>query len=64
VGFRLVKEQLGAFPHDRLCHVMNVSPRGLRAFRSCPVGRRQHIDMPVLAHIKERLRLRQLCVAR
>ncbi len=55
--FRFVEEQLGAFPIDRLCQVMNVSPRGLRAFRSRPASRRQRMDMVVLAHIKEQSRL-------
>ncbi len=36
---------------------MNVSPRGLRAFRSRPASRRQHMDLVVLAHIKEQSRL-------
>ena len=36
---------------------MNVSPRGLGAFRSRPVSRRQHMDMVVLAHNKEQSRL-------
>jgi putative transposase len=36
VRFRFVEEQRGAFPLDRLCRVMNVSPRGLRAFRGRP----------------------------
>ncbi len=36
---------------------MNVSPRGLRAFRIRPASRRQHMDMVVLAHIKEQSRL-------
>jgi len=36
---------------------MNVSPRGLRAFRSRPASRRQRMDMVVLAHIKEQSRL-------
>jgi putative transposase len=35
---------------------MDVSPRGLRAFRSRPASRRQHMDMVVLAHIKEQSR--------
>ncbi|MCM2563967.1 IS3 family transposase [Lutimaribacter sp. EGI FJ00015] len=55
--FRFVEEQRGAFPIDRLCLVMNVSPRGLRAFRSRPASRRQRMDMVVLAHIKEQSRL-------
>ncbi|WP_353428793.1 IS3 family transposase [Paracoccus denitrificans] len=57
VRFRFVEEQRGAFPVDRLCRVMNVSPRGLRAFRNRPASRRQHMDMVVLAHIKEQSRL-------
>ena len=48
---------MGTFPIDRLCQVMNVSPRGLRAFRSRPASRRQRMDMVVLAHIKEQSRL-------
>lgn len=32
VRFRSVEKQSGAFPINRLCRVMNVSPRGLRAF--------------------------------
>lgn len=55
--FRFVEEQRGAFPIERLCRIMNVSPRGLRAFRSRPASRRQRTDMVVLAHIKEQSRL-------
>ena len=55
--FRFVEEHKKAFAIDRLCHVMNVSPRGLRAFRSRPASRRQRTDMVVLAHIKEQSRL-------
>lgn len=54
--FRFVEEHRGSFATDRLCQVMNVSPRGLRAFRSRPASRRQHTDMVVLAHIKEQSR--------
>lgn len=36
---------------------MNVSTRGLRAFRSCPAGGRQRSDLVTLAHIKEQSRL-------
>ena len=55
--FRFVEEQRRDFPIDRLCQVMNVSSRGLRAFRSRPASRRQRMDMVVLAHIKEQSRL-------
>jgi len=40
-----------------MCHVMDVSPRGLRAFRSRPASRRQRSDLVTLAHIKEQSRL-------
>ena len=36
---------------------MNVSPRGLRAFRNRPASRRQRSDLVALAHIKEQSRL-------
>ena len=55
--FRFVEEQRGVFPIDRLCQGMNVSPRGLRAFRSRPASRRQRTDMVILAHIREQSRL-------
>ena len=55
--FRFVEEHRGTFPTDRLCHVMNVSPRGLRAFRRRPASRRQRTDMVVLAHIRAQSRL-------
>ena len=55
--FRFVEEHGGAFPTERLCQVMNVSPHGLRATRRRPASRRQHMDMVVLAHIKEQSRL-------
>jgi transposase InsO family protein len=40
-----------------MCHVMNVSARGLRAFRNRPASRRQRSDLVTLAHIKEQSRL-------
>jgi putative transposase len=44
-----------------MCHVMDVIPRGLRAFRSRPASRpasrRQRSDLVTLAHIKEQSRL-------
>ena len=40
--------------NGRLCRVMNVSPRGLRAFRSRPASRRQRIDMVVLERFPSR----------
>ena len=55
--FRFIEEHCGEFPTARLCHVMDVSSRGLRAFRSRPASNRQRSDMVVLAHIKEQSRL-------
>ena len=51
--FRFIEEQAGSFPTDRLCHVMGVSARGMRAFRRRPASRRQRSDLVTLAHIKE-----------
>ena len=55
--FRFIEEHRGAFPINRLCQVLNVSSRGLRAFRNRPASRRQRTDMVVLTHIKEQSRL-------
>ena len=41
----------------RLCDVVGVSTRGLRAFRSRPASRRQRSDLVTPAHIKEQSRL-------
>lgn len=45
MSFRFVEEHSGTFSTERLGQVMNVSPRGLWAFRSWPVSRGQHMDM-------------------
>ena len=58
-AFRFVEDHRGSFATERLCQVMNVSPRGLRAIRRHPASRRQPMDMVVLAHIKEQSRLSQ-----
>ena len=55
--FRFIKEHRCSFPADRLCDVVGVSTRGLRAFRSRPASRRQRSDLVTLAHIKEQSRL-------
>ena len=55
--FKFIEEHLSAFSIGRICHVMDVSPRGLRAFRSRPASRRQRSDLVTLAHIKEQSRL-------
>ena len=55
--FRFIEEHGCEFPTNRLCQVLDVSERGLRAFRSRPASQRQRTDMVVLAHIKEQSRL-------
>ena len=55
--FKFIEEHLSAFSIGRMCHVMDVSTRGLRAFRSRPARRRQRSDLVTLAHIKEQSRL-------
>ena len=53
--FRFVEENSGAVPTERLCRIMNVSSRGLRAFRSRPISQSQRKDMVLLAHIREHI---------
>ncbi len=55
--FRFIEEHGRDFPTNRLCQVLDVSERGLRAYRSRPASQRQRTDMAVLAHIKEQSRL-------
>ncbi len=55
--FRFIEEHRKSFSITRLCKVMEVSPRGFRAFCNRPISQRQRTDMIVLAHIKEQSRL-------
>ena len=55
--FRFIEEHRDHFPTNRLCHVVGVSARGLRAWRARPASRRQRSDLVTLAHIKEQSRL-------
>ena len=55
--FRFIEEHGDAFCSQRMCDVLGVSSRGLRAFRSRPTSQRQRSDMVLLAHIKEQSRL-------
>ena len=54
---RFIEEHREAFCAQRMCDVLGVSSRGLRAYRSRPASQRQWTDMIVLAHIKEQSRL-------
>ena len=55
--FKFIEEHQSTFSIQRMCQVMQVSARGLRAFRSRPASRRQRSDLITLAHIKEQSRL-------
>lgn len=55
--FRFIEEHGREFQTNRLCQVLDVSERGLRANRSRPASQRQRTDLVVLAHIKEQSRL-------
>ncbi|PYD49387.1 IS3 family transposase [Komagataeibacter saccharivorans] len=41
------------WPIERLCHVLQVSARGYRAWTSRPACQRQRTDLKILAHIRE-----------
>ena len=50
------EEHQSVFAIGRMCRVMNVSTRGLRAFRKRTASSRQRSDLVTLAHIKEQSR--------
>ena len=52
-----MEEHQSVFAIGRMCRVMNVSTRGLRAFRNRTASSRQRSDLVTLAHIKEQSRL-------
>ena len=51
--FRFIEEHGHDFPINRLCQVLDVSSRGLRAYRSRPASQRQGTDMVFPDHINE-----------
>tara|TARA_R110000751_G_scaffold1714_6_gene6206 strand:+ start:2846 stop:3703 length:858 start_codon:yes stop_codon:yes gene_type:complete len=55
--FAFVEEHRHDIPVNRLCEIMDVSPRGYRAWRSRPASWRQRTDMVLLAHIREQFHL-------
>ena len=55
--FAFVEKHRNSVPTDRLCRIMDVTPRGYRAWRSHPASRRQRKDLVLLAHIMEQHRL-------
>lgn len=44
-------------PTERLCRIVDVTPRGYRAWRKRPASQRQRKDLVLLAHIREQHRL-------
>ena len=50
--FRLIDTAKKAFPVQRLCKVLGVSPSGYFAWKDRPASRRQRDDMVLLAHVR------------
>ncbi|MBU2960311.1 hypothetical protein KO516_05655 [Citreicella sp. C3M06] len=42
---------------ERLCQILDVSPRGYRGYRNRPLSQGQRKDMVFLAHIREQFAL-------
>lgn len=55
--FAFIAKNAEIFSIERLCQIMDVSPRGYRAYRSRPLSQSQRKDMVVLAHIREQFAL-------
>jgi len=55
--FAFVEEHRHQLPVNRLCHIMDVNPRGYRAWRARSASQRQRTDMVLLAHIREQFTL-------
>lgn len=55
--FAFVEEHRSQISVHRLCHIMNVTSRGYRAWRRRPLSKRQRQDMVLLAHIREQYHL-------
>ena len=58
--FAFIAKNADMLPVERLCQIMEVSPRGYRAYRNRPLSQSQRKDMVVLAHIREQFAL-SLC---
>jgi len=55
--FAFVEKHRNGIPTERLCRIVDVTPRGYRAWRNRPASPRQREDMVLLAHIREQHRL-------
>ena len=55
--FCFIAKNEGFLPVQRLCEIMDVSPRGYRAWKARPMSKTQRADMVVLAHIRQQFAL-------
>jgi len=55
--FKFITDYQGDLPVNRLCEIMDVSPRGYRAYRNRPLSQSQCKDLVVRAHIREQFAL-------
>jgi len=55
--FKFIDQYSGDLPKAHLCRMLDVTDRGLRAWRTRPMSQRQRGDMILLAHIREQHRL-------
>lgn len=54
--FHFIADYRGSLTRSRLCQLMGVTDRGLRAWKHRPPSRRQRRDMVLLAHIRDQHR--------
>lgn len=55
--FAFIEQMKKAYPIEMLCRVMQVSSRGLRAWRSRPLSERARLDLVLSAHIRAQAKL-------
>ncbi len=55
--FAFVEKHRNTIPTKRLCRIVDVTPRGYRAWCKRPASQRQRKDLVFLAHIREQHRL-------
>ncbi len=51
--FAFITKNRNMLPISRLCQMMDISPRGYRAFCNRPISASQRKDMVVLTHIRD-----------
>ena len=55
--FSYIDQYQGCLSQSALCHLLDVTDRGYRAWRGRPISQRQRDDLVLLAHIREHHRL-------